>query len=167
MGVEVGTDGEVGGGAERDGMAVGSGLRQAHEPDCAVRPGHVLDHYRLAERRVLREGAPQDIAAARGKRDDEPNRPCGVILRRELGTERGPSPPIAATIPTAMSSISRRRKRTRVRKFTPRSQAAAGPRTATSTNSRSARPTRNNARNSIAMCSSSNRCTANPARLLI
>jgi hypothetical protein len=35
--------------------------------------------------------------------------------------------------------------------------AAAGRRTATSTNSPSARPTRKNARNSIATCSSSNR----------
>jgi len=67
----VGTDGEVGGGAERDGMAVGSGLRQAREPDRAVRTGHVLDHYRLAERRVLCEGPAKNIAAARGKRDDE------------------------------------------------------------------------------------------------
>jgi hypothetical protein len=44
LGVEVGTDGEVGGGAERDGIAVGSGFRHAREPDCAVRTGHVLDH---------------------------------------------------------------------------------------------------------------------------
>ncbi len=70
-------------------MAVGSGLRQAREPDRAVRTGHVLDHYRLAERRVLCEGPAENIAAARGKRDDEPDRPCGVVLRRELGTERG------------------------------------------------------------------------------
>src|SRR5256714_8255382 len=70
-------------------MAVGIGLRQARHPDRAVRTRHVLDRYRLAERRVLREGPAQNIAAARGKRNDEPNRPCGVVLRRELGTERG------------------------------------------------------------------------------
>jgi len=88
LGVEVGTDGEVGGGAERDGVAVGSRLRQAREPDRAVRTGHVLDHYRLAERRMLREGPAQNIAAACRKRDDEPNRSCGVVLRLDRSAGR-------------------------------------------------------------------------------
>src|SRR5438046_2991605 len=54
---------------------------------------------------------------------------------------------------------------TRARKSMLRSQAAAGPRTATSTNSPSARPTRNSARNSIARCSSSNRCRSEERRV--
>ena len=77
---------------DQDGVAVGRRVRRKLGADDAAGAGAVVDDHLLAEplAHLRGDGAADDVVAAAGReRDDQPDRPVGIIrLRRGRGRQR-------------------------------------------------------------------------------